>query len=171
MKSWRTSPSLGLSLKAISHVPHSQSQALSNSAKLQASSSLGSGRPSTHEERFARLEDKETRRALDGTASGKKRKRGHASAWGAADSEDRTSQSEEFDYDVMDERSNDAGAGMVLPSREVIDITDNPVMAAIPQSSVVGSALQRNPDGTVVPPRVVKRQPKTNRVSYSRTFT
>ncbi|KAF8583112.1 P-loop containing nucleoside triphosphate hydrolase protein [Ramaria rubella] len=133
-----------------------QSQALSNSTKLQPSSSLGSGRPTTNEERLFRLEDKETRRALDGlSGSGKrKRRRGDVSTWGATGSDDDASQLEEM---MEDDSSN--SVAKLYPRFQHVECA-RPATNIVPSVSAVGSALQRNPDGSVVAPIVVKRKPQ-----------
>ncbi|KAL0961087.1 hypothetical protein HGRIS_006070 [Hohenbuehelia grisea] len=117
----------------------SQSQAeLPSTLGLQSTSTLGTGKASTHQERLDRLEDKAVRRALDGQLGKRKR---------AVDR-----------YDVVDEsdgsESDEARAG-TLNERSQDEEDDQ--IAHMPSTSTpseVGSALHRNPDGSVVQARV-----------------
>ncbi|KAJ7644132.1 P-loop containing nucleoside triphosphate hydrolase protein [Roridomyces roridus] len=109
----------------------SQSQAtLPTTLHLQSSATLGTGKSATHQDRLDKLEDKEIRRALDGRAGQRRRRQEDSYAVTGPD----------LDMDD-DEPDDEPVAG---PS-------------SLPKASAVGSALQRNPDGTVVAPKVVPR--------------
>jgi ATP-dependent RNA helicase DHX37/DHR1 len=143
----------------------SQTQAeLPSSLPLQSSSSLGTGKVSTHQELLDKLEDKETRRAMEGRA-GKRRRHGNA-------------------YEVMvpdDDDSSDvdlAGNGILgaafVTAEDYPDVpketvpSESAAATAIESSlavAEVGSALQRNPDGTVVAPRI-RQKTKATKVRH-----
>ncbi|KAJ6559196.1 P-loop containing nucleoside triphosphate hydrolase protein [Mycena vulgaris] len=114
----------------------SQSQAtLPTTVHLQSSATLGTGKATTHRDRLDKLEDKEIRRALDGRTGKRKRQDDSYAVIGPdADTDD-----EELDRD-------DALSPMQIPGPSTV-----PVPAA------VGSALQRNSDGSVVAPRIVPK--------------
>ncbi|KIK69520.1 hypothetical protein GYMLUDRAFT_33890 [Collybiopsis luxurians FD-317 M1] len=119
----------------------SQSQAqLPSSIHFQSSSTLGTGKPTTHQERLDKLEDKQVRRALDGR-SGKRKRHDGLFEVVEADTDD--------DQDDLD--------SIAEPS---VELSEPPPQPIAPQP-VVGGALARNPDGTVVAPKV--RQGKRNK--------
>jgi len=136
----------------------SQSQAqLPTSLNLQSSSTLGTGRVTTHRERLERLEDKEVRRAVAGRSGKRKRHDDSYAVIGPSDDED------EGDEDMAgteDERhyAQKNASQSAAKGREVVVFDsvsrDQPVAST---STAVGSALQRNPDGTVVQPKVRQR--------------
>lgn len=107
------------------------------------------------------MEDKETRRAIDGRGGKRKRNtdRFDISQAGNDDSE------EDEDLDIGGSESvtvqTTADAQVVFKS-EPRTSTAQPVA---PGSSAVGSALQRNPDGSVVAPRVSKKKKQGKKVN------
>ncbi|KAK7056793.1 putative ATP-dependent RNA helicase DHR1 [Paramarasmius palmivorus] len=112
----------------------SQSQAqISSSLELQSSSTLGTGRTTTHQEQNDKSEDKEVRRALEGR--GGKRKRNNDV------------------YDVVEESDAD-------DSEDEKDSIEAPQIAeqlsvSIPKvPATVGGALKRDADGNPVAPKV-----------------
>lgn len=139
----------------------SQSQAeLPNTLHLQSSSTLGTGKASTNRERIEKQEDKETRRAIEGQATKRKRD---------GDKYD-ISYAEEADEDEDIDETEMSGN-----SRKLKPPTVTEVVVVGPESSVsvsqpsgvsklleVGSALQRNPDGSVVAPRIAKKKQGKN---------
>ncbi|KAF5385658.1 hypothetical protein D9757_005460 [Collybiopsis confluens] len=112
----------------------SQSQAqLPSTVHFQSSSTLGTGKPTTHQERLDKLEDKQVRRALDGPLGKRKRHNG---------------QYQILEADTDDEDDED----------ELDSSPEHPIDTPQPQlpatESLIGGALARNPDGTVVAPKV-----------------
>ncbi|KAF7982902.1 hypothetical protein HWV62_25164 [Athelia sp. TMB] len=134
----------------------SQSQAqLPTTLHLQSSSTLGTGRPSTNRERLEKLDDKETRRAIDGRAG--KRKRGleryDITSAGSGD--------DESDFELLGDDTESPAHAEVTHQRgnvgEVIVVDGGMSMPPRPVAAKpagVGSALQRNSDGSVVAPRI-----------------
>ncbi|KAJ7212117.1 P-loop containing nucleoside triphosphate hydrolase protein [Mycena pura] len=117
---------------------------LPTSLRLQSSSTLGTGKVTTHRERFDKLEDKEVRRAFDGRAGNRRRQDSYAVTGPDLDTDD----------DEMD-RQDDASFASG-PSNVPIISQNGPSSAPVVSApAAVGSALQRNPDGSVVAPRVV----------------
>ncbi|KAF7314366.1 hypothetical protein MKEN_00909300 [Mycena kentingensis (nom. inval.)] len=141
-----------------------QSQAsLPTTLHLQSSSTLGTGKATSHSEQLAKYEDKDIRRALDGNSGRRRRNR------------------ESF---AVVERDSASGSDSDNPI-EVDDDEDQPAapridsLAPLPTPSVssahpvapglVGGALKRNADGSVVAPRIApKLQKKTAFKSWSR---
>ncbi|KAJ7175857.1 P-loop containing nucleoside triphosphate hydrolase protein [Mycena filopes] len=119
-----------------------QSQAtLPSSLQLQSSATLGTGKAITHRDRLDKLEDKEIRRALDGRTGKRKRQDDSYAVVGANDSPD-------DDTDGEDSASIQIG---------------NPSNPSVSSAlATVGSALQRNADGSIVPPKIVPRSKKAS---------
>ncbi|KAI0926970.1 hypothetical protein AcW1_007657 [Taiwanofungus camphoratus] len=160
----------------------SKSQAqLPTTLQLQSSSTLGTGKTITHKDLLDKQEDKEVRKAMDGRAGKGKRRRRNltSSAVYDSDDDDDTDGDRHMRVDIDDvqieERADpheeegmsrarpvvvvDSGfATTVLPAEETV---------ATPLTSIVGSALQRNSDGSVVAPRIVKRKPKRVKATLS----
>ncbi|KAK7469227.1 putative ATP-dependent RNA helicase DHR1 [Stygiomarasmius scandens] len=115
----------------------SQSQAqLPSSLQLQSSSTLGTGKASTHQQNLDKQEDKEVRHALG------KRKRGKE------------------DYDVVEEDSEEDEFEKSLDFYETSQTTAEPPALPFQVPSVlpiIGSALQRNSDGSIPDPKVKPR--------------
>ncbi|KAK0464536.1 P-loop containing nucleoside triphosphate hydrolase protein [Desarmillaria tabescens] len=133
----------------------SQSQAqITNTLHLQSSSTLGTGRASTHRERLDKLEDIEVRKALDGRAG--KRKRNDEYAVTNVDEDD------EDDTELFPGHTSPPEVETVAEAK-ITDVV-HPESSAQPTASTsaaVGSALQRNPDGTVVAPKIRPKRQKT----------
>lgn len=131
----------------------SQSQAqLPNTVHLHSSSTLGTGRVTSHRERLDKLEDKEIRHALDGTTG--KRKRTH-DVFLVADADI----DEDEDLEPNDSEHSSAAR---KPSHdvEIVDLTEVSGSGAVASTSATGSALRKNPDGTVVQPQVRPKSQK-----------
>lgn len=137
---------------------------------LQSSATLGTGRAFTHKERMEVSEDREVRRAMDGRTENRKRKRNPGVAFhgeagddseddfeggGSADIENGTVEVESTSM-IEDGKSRSRPIVVVDSGFTTTTVEELPV-PALPE---VGSALHRNPDGSVVAPRVVKRKPK-----------
>ncbi|KAJ7109727.1 P-loop containing nucleoside triphosphate hydrolase protein [Mycena crocata] len=116
----------------------SKSQAaLPTTLHLQSSATLGTGKATTHRDRLDKLEDKEIRRALDGR-TGKRRRQNDSYAVTGPDAE-------------MEESDDQDDA--VSPPK-----TSGPsTLTAVSGPPAVGSALQRNPDGSVVAPKITSK--------------
>jgi hypothetical protein len=113
--------------------------ALPTTLHLQSSATLGTGKVATHRDRLDKLEDKEIRRALDGR-TGKRRRHddSYAVTGPEADMDDQESDPEDDPFPPMQ-----------------ISGPSNPPRPSVP--AAVGSALQRNPDGSLVAPKIVPR--------------
>ncbi|OCH91848.1 P-loop containing nucleoside triphosphate hydrolase protein [Obba rivulosa] len=146
---------------------------LSTALQLQSSSSLGTGKPSTHKERLEREEDKEVRQAIAGQAKGKRRRqRATVPAFGAdeSDDEDDGLPSEPMEVDQVERGSSsqpEEGLSRATPIVVVDDGFSTSRVEEGPKISVIGSALQRNPDGSVVAPKIVKRKPKGAKATFA----
>lgn len=133
----------------------SQSQAqISNTLHLQSSSTLGTGRVSTHRERLDKLEDIEVRKALDGRVG--KRKRNDEYPVRNADEDDGDDTELYFERASPLEVEGDSEAKITH-----IVHAEASAQPTASTSTAVGSALQRNPDGTVVAPRIRPKRQKT----------
>jgi ATP-dependent RNA helicase DHX37/DHR1 len=123
---------------------------------LQSSSTLGTGKVSTNKERLERLEDKEVRRVMDGRTGKRKRNTDNYAVFAADDGDD-------GDEDMPIAMHNEGMTGAGPPEDlEMLAVDTEAITPAtiqpVPSTSLdIGSALQRNPDGTVVAPKVRKR--------------
>jgi ATP-dependent RNA helicase DHX37/DHR1 len=131
---------------------------LPTTLNLLSSSTLGTGRVSTHQRRLEHLEDKEVKRALDGRVG--KRKRLEAQAVIPDDEESDQSEAMELDEQVMHVRIQpphwNVGEGEPLDELHV----SGPSVTYV-ASPPVGSALQRYPDGRLVQPSIKERDKGT----------
>lgn len=157
-------------MKPRSNLFGSQSQAEIDHIKLQSSSTLGSGRAYTHADRLAIAEDHEVRRAVG------KRKRGSLlrSAEGnedyASEEEAQGRQRPKLSEDRSGEDADDTEWGGIDTEATGNSPAATPGQSARPSSAgpstsvygQIGGALQRNPDGTIVAPRVIKRKAKVS---------
>ncbi|KAI0374355.1 P-loop containing nucleoside triphosphate hydrolase protein [Pilatotrama ljubarskyi] len=151
---------------------------------LQSSATLGTGKPSTHLHRLEKEEDMEVKRALDGRGS-KRRRRNDTLLAAVSDSEASEGMPEEtkMDIDKQDEAArgnsdDDENVQEGMSRSKPVVIVDSgfsttvqspepPDLAQLPATSVVGSALRHNPDGTVVAPKISKRKPKHTKSALS----
>ncbi|KAL0069776.1 putative ATP-dependent RNA helicase DHR1 [Marasmius tenuissimus] len=118
----------------------SQSQAqIPSSLQLVSSATLGTGKPSTHQEVTEKLEDKEVRRALDGRAGKRKR---HDQVFDVID------ESDEDEESSLDEREDEDS------SRLDRITTANAVKNDKAAETVVGGALKRDAHGNTLTPTV-----------------
>ncbi len=133
----------------------SQSQAqITNTLHLQSSSTLGTGRVSTHRERLDKLEDIEVRKALDGRVGKRKRNDEYSVRNADEDEEDDTELYPGNDSPLEVEGVSEAKITDIIHAEASAQPTTS-------TSTAVGSALQRNPDGTVVAPRIRSKRQKT----------
>ncbi|TFK74875.1 P-loop containing nucleoside triphosphate hydrolase protein [Pluteus cervinus] len=118
----------------------SQSQAEISSLNLNSSSTLGTGRASTHKEQHDKQEDKEVRRALAGVSGRRKRQTGFSVVDVESDEEDH--QTDIGLYEL---------SGKALsPPESAKELKPEAKKPHVPPE--VGSALQRNPDGSLAAP-------------------
>jgi ATP-dependent RNA helicase DHX37/DHR1 len=135
----------------------SQSQAQVPTLNLQSSSTLGTGKISTHRERLEKLEIKEARRVLGGRSGKRRRNNDSHDAHGPSSSDN---EGENTDCSVI--AIDDNGADEAEP----IAVDSNSINRSVSSTSAtIGSALQRNADGTVVVPKIVARNAKGKNVS------
>ncbi|KAI0824165.1 P-loop containing nucleoside triphosphate hydrolase protein [Trametes gibbosa] len=161
----------------------SKSQAVASAAlNLQSSATLGTGKATTHLRRLEKQEDLDVKRVLDGrTSQGNRRRRNDALLTVMNNSEESASEDEDTKMDVdrsskaLDDvdgipegfsRSRpvvivDSGFSTTIQSHHIEDA------APMPSSSSVGGALRRNPDGSVVTPKILKRKPKQPKAAFS----
>ncbi len=125
------------------------------STQLQSSSTLGAGRTLTTQERLEETEDKEVRRAI----YSRQRRGGHF-----ADTAESDRGEEVLDnaQDVYSERDSIQDSEGTSP-RDQVAVVDSVSTTAtrkrdVPADVVVGSALQRNADGSIVKPRTMRRR-------------
>ncbi|KAF9220938.1 P-loop containing nucleoside triphosphate hydrolase protein [Gyrodon lividus] len=142
-----------------------QTQASMPSIDLQSSSTLGTGKTTSHRERLDKTEGMEVRRLVEGRSNKRRRRSNDFTVTGPDDSE-----SEDAELDAMG-----TGAGInppkPVPPDEapiVVASTSLAAPAKSTQPSVVGGALRRNPDGTVMGPRVFKKKEKCKKTTFRR---
>ncbi|KDR82679.1 hypothetical protein GALMADRAFT_1347828 [Galerina marginata CBS 339.88] len=135
----------------------SKTQATLSSNILQSSATLGTGRTSTQQEHLDRVEDSRVRKSLGGQSGKRKR---HQDVFTVVDNDS------EFDEPMDDFGSpEDVSSPMALkqsnvsqdPSESEIIMIDTSTVStgkAIHIRPSVGSALQRNPDGSIASPKV-----------------
>jgi ATP-dependent RNA helicase DHX37/DHR1 len=159
-----------------------ESQAQVSPLVLHSSSALGSGKLETNATKLAKNEDKNVRHALEHSIDGRRRKRrkiGSNHAFSILPAEDSLSNSS--DEDEINE--SNVNAKSISHSEAELSSVQHPRTsphspsihepefgvsnACVPQpaeyskySPALGGALGRNPDGTVVSPRVVFRKRK-----------
>ena len=145
----------------------SQSQAqLPTTLHLQSSSTLGTGKVSTNKARLDKLEDKETRRAIDGRAGKRKRNPDKFNILRADDDDD-----DDEDEDIETGGTERITAQATTGTQESVVMDSEPSASTVQPmasgSSAVGSALQRNPDGSVAATRIAKKKKQGKKVIIS----
>jgi len=134
----------------------SKSQATMPSSALQSSSTLGTGRPLTHIELHEKAEDQLVKKSLLGQTGKRKR---HQDVFAVQDHEEDSYLDGEDDKPEVSREHPLERSPLIL---EYEGVTNNaaesrPTLMTQEKSIVVGSALQRNPDGSLVAPKVRKR--------------
>ncbi|KAG6830018.1 hypothetical protein H0H92_002546 [Tricholoma furcatifolium] len=146
-----------------------QTQAqIPSSLHLQTSSSLGTGKASTNQERHDQQEDKEIRRALDGRLG--KRKRGN-DTYAVIDVNDEASQDSEGEMLDRDDDEDEAPTPKkakespteIQSAPRTVEIT---TASLAPVPPAIGSALKKNADGTVAAPTI--RQKSKTKTTFAR---
>lgn len=133
-----------------SHVVLRKTQSESTSLNLQTSSTLGTGKPSTHQDRLDRFEDKEVRKVIEGKVGGKRKRNNVAEP--IYDNED--------EGDFMDLDEPPVGSSVANP----VVVVDEGFSTAPVSAPSVGSALRKNPDGSVIAPKIAKKKQKGQKV-------
>lgn len=161
---------LSIPVYSCAHRIGSKSQAeLPSTLQLQTSSALGTGKPLTNQDRLEKAEDKVVRRAMGHTQpAGKHRKRNGGFTGVASDNDDDDSEEElalngaSTSCMIVDD-AVDLKEGSSKERPVVIFDSALPVPAegqVAPSNAIVGSALQKNADGSVVAPRIMKKKAK-----------
>lgn len=125
--------------------------------QLQSSSTLGSGRALSAQERLEKTEDKDVRRAI----SSRQRRGGYL-----ADTAEKDGDNEDIDdtqdvYSEGDTIRDDKGTS-ARDQVVVVYLTPTETRKQdVPAEIVVGGALQRNTDGSIVNPRIMKKKNST----------
>ncbi|KAJ3556480.1 hypothetical protein NM688_g2004 [Phlebia brevispora] len=141
---------------------------LPNALSLASSATLGTGRAITHKELVEREEHHEVKRTMHGRSHAGKRKRSALTYDSPVDeyASDDAREDSEKDFDgamAVESREPEStpGSSRANPVVLVDSGFSTKVEVPTPVTTMVGSALQRNADGTVVAPRVVKKKKKT----------
>ncbi|KIK99635.1 hypothetical protein PAXRUDRAFT_822554 [Paxillus rubicundulus Ve08.2h10] len=142
-----------------------QTQASVPSLDLQSSSTLGTGKAMSHRERLEKTDDMEVRRVMEGRSNKRRRRNNDFTVTSPGDSE-----SEDAELDVMDtDLGRDPPKAVVPDQVPIVDVSTN--LAASEKSvqpSVVGGALRRNSDGTIIAPRIVTKKDKGKQSTFRR---
>ena len=126
---------------------------------LYSSASLGTGKLSTHQQLQEKAEDREIRKAFIGLSGKRKRHQDHFHIHGP-DEDDDVSEVESQPQKL--EKEQNTGTLAEQDANTVISQID-PIRSHSKAPSlpvVVGSALQRNPDGSVVAPKIYAKSEK-----------
>jgi ATP-dependent RNA helicase DHX37/DHR1 len=138
---------------------------------LHSSSALGSGRLETNEAKLAKNEDKSVRHALTRSLAGPRRKRrkiGSTSSFAIDPPDESSSESdgEQKDSAIHPEASSSSQPPPSISSHSPSPHAHEPELpsTSVPRPAeqiksipVIGGALARNPDGTIIGARVVFR--------------
>ncbi|KIO20952.1 hypothetical protein M407DRAFT_10632 [Tulasnella calospora MUT 4182] len=124
--------------------------------QLQSSSTLGSAKPMTHLQRLAIAEDQEVRRAVDTRGGRQKRRRGRPMP--VADEDLSSGSDSSLNGDISSEMEEDESPWGGIADSDDDQMNDlipetAPAPASISSPPQVGSALRRNPDGSVITPK------------------
>lgn len=117
----------------------------------------------THLERLAVAEDQEVRRAIDTRGGGQKRRRSRIMPTVGEDHSSDSDSATSFNNSGEMSEGGSSWAGIAGSDDDAR--SDSVPPRAVPPASIgstpqVGSALRRNPDGSVIAPKVVPRRPK-----------
>jgi ATP-dependent RNA helicase DHX37/DHR1 len=117
----------------------------------------------SHRERLDKTDDMEVRRVMEGRSNKRRRRNNDFTVTGPGDSD---SESEDAELDAMDTYVDRNPPKPIGPDEvPIVDVSTNlAVSEKSTQPLVVGGALRRNPDGTVMAPRVVKKKDKDKKV-------
>jgi ATP-dependent RNA helicase DHX37/DHR1 len=140
----------------------SQAQASLSSSVLYSSASLGTGKLSTHQQLQEKAEDREIRKVFIGLSGKRKRHQDHFHIHGP-DKDD--------DVSEVESHSQKLEEGLLEQNTETLAEQDSTAVVSQIDSIqfqskahslpvVVGSALQRNPDGSAVAPKIYAKSKK-----------
>ncbi|KAL4073219.1 P-loop containing nucleoside triphosphate hydrolase protein [Scleroderma yunnanense] len=139
-----------------------QTQTTMPSVALHSSSTLGTGKSMSNRQRLDRAEDLDVRRAIDGRIGKRRRQNPDYSDVTQSDSESEGSNHYDIDEDINPSTSELVSIAAV----SIVDLSSGSVVPVKPTQSVVGGALKRNSDGTLVTPRVVKKKEKGKKTVF-----
>jgi ATP-dependent RNA helicase DHX37/DHR1 len=128
---------------------------LSSTLQLQSSSTLGSGRALTAQEKLNKTEDKEVRRAI----YSHQRRGGHSADAVESDGDDEVvgdAKDVHSEGDTIQDFEGTSSRDQVV----VVDSTSTSTATRkqdVPADIIVGGALQRNADGSIAKPRIMKK--------------
>jgi ATP-dependent RNA helicase DHX37/DHR1 len=130
-----------------------------SSSVLHSSASLGTGKLSTHQELQEKAEDRDIRKALNGLSGKRKRHQDHFLIH-APDEDDDVSEVESHPEKEWLEQN--AGTSAEQDTNVVIPPIDSIQSRSKAHSLpvLVGNALQRNPDGSTIAPKVRAKSEK-----------
>ena len=132
---------------------------LPSTLALQSSSTLGSGKTSSAQERLENIEDQEVRHAI----RSRQRKGGRFADIAESDSDE-----ENNAHNFHSEHDQDQQGGEDASPRGQTVVLDSASIAArrrdVSVDVVIGSALQRNVDGSIMKPRIMKKRDKNTSV-------
>jgi ATP-dependent RNA helicase DHX37/DHR1 len=130
---------------------------LPSTLQLQSSSTLGSGRPLTAQERLEKTEDKDVRRAI----YSRQRRGGHLTDTVESDGDDEVVDDTQ---DVHSEGNTIQDDEDTSPRDQVVVVDSTSAVTRkqdVPADIVVGGALQRNADGSIAKPIIMKKKSTT----------
>lgn len=134
-----------------------KTQATITSVALHSSATLGTGKIMTNRQRLDKAEDLNVRCTIDGKIGNRRRRNMDYS--GARSSDSDHEQSEYYDPD-----SNSFPTSIDTVS--MVDFSSGSVPPEKQAQSAVGGALKRNPDGTLIAPRVVKKKESGKKTTF-----
>jgi ATP-dependent RNA helicase DHX37/DHR1 len=126
---------------------------LPSTLQLQSSSTLGAGRTFTAQERLEKTEDKDVWRAIHSRQT--------SGRFANIAESDEDEEVVDKTQDVHSERDTIEDGEGTSPRGQVVIINSASTASRkqdVPADVVVGSALQRNADGTIVKPRIMKKK-------------
>ncbi len=140
-----------------------------SSAVLQSSSTLGTGRLSTFEERQDKAEDALVRKTMAGQAGKRKR---HQDVYAVHDHEGGSNDDNDEEEDIRPRKlgkhqPSDPAEEEAEDEIMVVEAPPNPPPKKEAAAPAVGSALHRNADGTIAAPKVRLKPPKGKLVCFT----
>jgi len=146
-----------LTAQCHTHTVSRQTQATVTSMALHSSATLGTGKVMTNRQRLDRAEDLNVRCAMDRRIGDRRRRNTDYSGARPSDSD--------CEYDDPDSTHNNSPPNPTsIDTVSVVDSSPGSVSPEKKAQSVVGGALKRNSDGTLVAPRVVKKKERGKKV-------
>ncbi|CAA7261404.1 unnamed protein product [Cyclocybe aegerita] len=131
-----------------------KTQASLSSSLLQSSSTLGTGKALTHKELQEKAEDSLVKKSLLGQPGKRKR---HQDVFDIQEADDEDEELSPDEDDEVPDHHNVDSTPLELPSETSVVIDESPSLPPAKSAATVGSALQRNLDGSTVAPKVRPR--------------